>query len=311
MGLAYLDGKTPCLIVARGTYKLMVADAYCYYNGDLKQLWHWDGDEENPVIRSQGAHSMHSADVDGDGRDEIVLGSVVLDDDGTALFSTGSGHPDVAMVTDIDPERPGMEILYSLEQSRDNGRGVSLVDAATGRIIWAIGIPTTHVGEGMAADVDPGIPGLECFAEESPKADPGGKGYNRKPPLYMLSAAGKKLEPPAGFPGFSNWVFWDSDLLREYAVADRPLAQLTVTKYSGEKLTAGMKGNFYFAADITGDWREEIITLLPGEMRIYTTTIPAKDRRVCLMQDPMYRVETVVQTMGYQQPPVTSYYLGE
>ena len=320
MGMAYLDGKTPCLIVARGTYKLMVVDAYQYHNGEIMQLWHWDGDEENPVIRSQGSHSMHSADVDGDGRDEVVLGSVVLDDDGTALFSTGLGHPDVTMVSDIDPDRPGMEIFYSLEQSRDNGRGVSLVDAKTGKSLWGIGRPTTHVGEGMVADIDPSIPGLECFAQESPKADPRGQGYSQKPPLYMFSATGKTLEPVKNFPGFNNWVFWDADLLREIAVNEersdvnlpsRPAEQFRVIKYTGEKLTTGIKGNVSFTADIVGDWREEIITVLPGELRIYTTTIPAKDRRVCLMQDPVYRAEIVVQSMGYQQPPVTSYYLGE
>ncbi len=325
MGMAYLDGKTPCLIVARGTYKLMVADAYQYHDGKLKQLWHWDGDEENPVIRSQGSHSMHAADVDNDGRDEIVLGSVVLDDDGTALYSTGLGHPDVTIVTDIDPTRPGMEIFYSLEQSRDNGRGVSLIDAKTGQNIWGIGRPTTHVGEGMVADVDPSIPGLECFAQESPKADPAGKGYNGKPPTYMLSAKGEPMEPVADFPGFNNWVFWDGDLLREIAVPDAekqnpsPLPSQAmrlpenykVIKYTGEKLTSGIKGYISFTADIIGDWREEIISLLPGELRIYTTTIPARDRRVCLMQDPVYRSEIVVQSMGYQQPPVTSYYLGE
>lgn len=314
LGMAYLDGKTPCLIVARGTYKLMVVDAYQYHNGELKRLWHWDGDEENPIIRSQGSHSMHPADVDGDGRDEIVLGSVVLDDDGTALFSTGLGHPDVTMITDIDPNRPGLEIFYSLEQSRDNGRGVSLVDAKTGKTIWTIGIPTTHVGEGLVADIDPSVPGLECFAQESPKADPKGEGYSSKPPLYMLSSAGKTLEPVVNFPGFNNWVFWDADLLREVAVIDqaaRPSSQFTVIKYSGEILTSGIKGNVSFTADIIGDWREEIITVLPGELRIYTTTIPAKDRRICLMQDPFYRAEIVVQTMGYQQPPLTSYYLGQ
>jgi rhamnogalacturonan endolyase len=311
MGMAFLDGKTPCLLVARGTYKLMVVDAYQYQNGKLTRLWHWDGDEESPVIRSQGSHSMHPADVDGDGRDEIVLGSVVLDDDGTALFSTGLGHPDVTMVTDIDPSIPGMEIFYSLEQSRDNGRGVCLVDAKTGKSIWTIGIPTTHVGEGLVVDIDKSVTGLECFAQESPKADPRGEGYSLKPPLYMMSAAGKTMEPVADFPGFNNWVFWDADLLREYAVMQRPQTQLTVTKYTGEKLTSDIKGAFYCSADIAGDWREEIITLLPGELRIYTTSIPAKDRRICLMQDPVYRAEIVVQSMGYQQPPVTSYYLGE
>lgn len=63
-------------------------------------------------------------------------------------------------------------------------------------------------------------------------------------------------------------------------------------------------------ADIIGDWREEIITVLPGELRIYTTTIPAKDRRVCLMQDPVYRAEVAHRSMGYEQSPVTGYYLG-
>ena len=44
-------------------------------------------------------------------------------------------------------------------------------------------------------------------------------------------------------------------------------------------------------ADILGDWREEIITYTSGELRIYTTIIPATDRRVCLMQDPLYRID--------------------
>ena len=63
-------------------------------------------------------------------------------------------------------------------------------------------------------------------------------------------------------------------------------------------------------ADILGDWREELITVLAGELRIYTTTIPAKDRRVCLMQDLVYRAEVAHRSMGYEQSPVTGYYLG-
>lgn len=65
-----------------------------------------------------------------------------------------------------------------------------------------------------------------------------------------------------------------------------------------------------FIADLFGDWREEIITVLPGEMRIYTTTIPAEDRRVTLMQDPVYRSTVTHNSMGYPQPPVPGYYLG-
>jgi len=314
MGMAYLDGKTPCLLVARGTYKLMVVDAYQYHNRKLKRLWHWEGDDETPIIRSQGAHGMHSADVDEDGRDEVVLGSVVLDDNGTCLWSTGLGHPDKCFVTDVDPTRPGMEIFYAIEPWHDDGKGVCLVEARTGKIIWSIGERTYHVGDGMVADIDPSLPGLECFATEDPK----GGSRNR----YMFSANGKRLGQHEDVPGCRNWIFWDADLLREtfgYGGSGRGLMgrgrfgrgrSLSIVKYKGETLTSNIEGSIIMMADILGDWREELITTLPGELCIYTTTIPAKDRRVCLMQDPVYRAEVTHRSMGYEQSPVTGYYLG-
>jgi len=314
MGMAYLDGKTPCLLVARGTYKLMVVDAYQYHNRKLKRLWHWEGDDETPIIRSQGAHGMHSADVDEDGRDEVVLGSVVLDDNGTCLWSTGLGHPDKCFVTDVDPTRPGMEIFYAIEPWHDDGKGVCLVEARTGKIIWSIGERTYHVGDGMVADIDPSLPGLECFATEDPK----GGSRNR----YMFSANGKRLGQHEDVPGCRNWIFWDADLLREtfgYGGSGRGLMgrgrfgrgrSLSIVKYKGETLTSNIEGSIIMMADILGDWREELITALPGELCIYTTTIPAKDRRVCLMQDPVYRAEVTHRSMGYEQSPVTGYYLG-
>ncbi|NQT36157.1 MAG: hypothetical protein HQ581_01630, partial [Planctomycetes bacterium] len=38
----------------------------------------------------------------------------------------------------------------------------------------------------------------------------------------------------------------------------------------------------------------------------YSTTIPAEDRRVCLMQDPLYRLDVCIQAMGYTQCPMTT-----
>ena len=304
MGVAYLDGKTPCLLVARGTYKLMMVDAYQYHDKKLERLWHWEGDDEIPIIRSQGAHGMHSADVDVDGRDEVVLGSVVLDDNGTALWSAGYGHPDKCFVTDIDPSRPGMEIFYAVEPSRDDGNGVCLVDACTGETVWNIGQHTYHVGDGMVADIDPSLPGLECFATEDPK----GGSRDR----YMFSAGGKRIGTREDVPACRNWIFWDGDLLREtfnYSGRRRNWL-LNIVKYKGAVLTSGVEGRIIMIADILGDWREELITTLPGEFRIYATTIPANDRRVCLMQDAVYRAEVAHRSMGYEQSPVTGYYLG-
>ena len=312
MGMAYLDGKTPCLLVARGTYRLMMVDAYQMVNGKLEKLWRWDGDEENPIIRHQGAHGMHTADVDGDGRDEIVLGSVVLDDNGTALWSTGFGHPDKCFVTDIDPTRPGLEIFYAYEDWHDDGNGVCMVDAKTGEVIWGIGQKTTHVGDGMVADILPDVPGLECFASEDPKGGSKSK--------YLLSAKGKMLATDDAVPGCRNWIFWDADKVRESIVSpgyensmwDRfDVSKLSIGKYKGDTLETKIEGSVIMMADLQGDWREELITIMPGELRIYATAIPAKDRRVCLMQDPFYRAEIVHRSMGYEQSPVTSYYLGE
>ncbi len=316
MGVAYLDSKTPALLVARGTYKLMVVDAYQYRNRRLERLWHWEGDDETPIVRSQGAHFMHSADIDEDGRDEVILGSAVLDDNGTCLWSVGLGHPDKVYVTDVDPTRPGLEIFYAIEPWHDDGKGVCLVHARTGKMIWTINQRTNHIGDGMCADIDPSVPGLECWAAEDPRGDPERKGYSGRAPHYMFSADGKPLGTREDVPHPSTWLFWDADLLRETIVGGGfrfgrgESAGASVVKYKGSTLTTGIQGNIAMAADILGDWREEIITVLPGELRIYTTTIPASDRRLCLMQDPVYRATVAHLSMGYPQSPVTGYYLG-
>lgn len=303
MGMAYLDGKTPCILAARGTYRAMLVDAWQFRDGALTRLWRWDGDEENPVIRSQGAHSMVTGDVDGDGRDEILLGGCMLDDNGTLLWSAGIGHPDKAYLADVDPSRPGLEVFLCGEVRHDDGRGVCLVDAATGRQIWNIGRPTRHVGDGMVADFDPAHPGLECIGKEDRK---GGRTDR-----YLLTARGEELFP-AAIPDCRNWVWWDADLLRETLLDGKDRgAGRSVAKWPERILAEGIEGSIVLIADLVGDWREEIVTALPGELRIYATDIPASDRRPTLMQDPLYRSYVLHRSMGYPQAPVPSYYLGK
>lgn len=296
IGMAYLDGKTPAILAARGTYRAMLCDAWELHAGKLRHLWRWDGDEENPVVRSQGAHNMVAGDVDGDGRDEILLGGCMLDDNGTLLWSAGIGHPDKTYLTDLDPARPGMEIFLCGEVWHDDGRGVCCVDAATGRPVWNIGHPTTHVGDGMVADIDPSHPGLECFAAEDRKAG--------KDTRYLLTAQGRKL-PAEKIPGCRNWVWWDGDRVRETVVGDR------IVKWPATELAVGIEGSIQLIGDIRGDWREEVVTALDGELRIYSTNRPAADRRITLMQDPVYRSYVAERSQGYPQSPVPSYYLGE
>lgn len=322
IGVAFLDGKTPSLIVGRGTYKFMDVEAYQFQNKQLKKQWHWDGDEETPIIRSQGAHFMMGIDVDNDGRDELVLGAVTLDDNGTCLWSAGTGHPDKVYVTDIDPTRPGLETYLCVEPWNFDGKGVSMYDAKTGKMLWSIGDSTMHIGNGMVGDIDPGHPGLETWATEDSKC-----GWDYK---YMFTYTGQRIGTDKDVPG-SNFFFWDADLLREtlgrqIAPMERPADEgemgagtvyrggqrgSVILKYKGDTLTTNIQGSVLMTIDVLGDWREEVISLLPtGEMRIYSTNIPATDRRVSLFQDPAYRIQVANQTMGYSQQPMTSYYMG-
>lgn len=311
IGMAYLDGKTPCILAARGTYKLLVVDAWQFNNGKLEKLWRWDGDEENPVVRSQGAHNMVCGDVDGDGKEEILLGSCMLNSNGTLRWSTGLGHSDKAYLTDIDPDRKGLEVFLAIEPWIDNGYGVCTVDANTGERIWGIGHKTFHVGDGMVADIDPSSPGLECFASEDKKGGSSDK--------YLLSAQGKRLASNADVPPCRNWIWWDSGNTRQLFFGDDNRwgaesmskgKNQSIGYWKGEKITNGIYGDIIMIADLFGDWREEVVTALPGELRIYHTNIPAKDRKITLMQDAIYRSYVLQRSQGYPQAPVPSYYLG-
>jgi hypothetical protein len=308
MCVAYLDGRTPCLLVERGTYTTIRLVAYQFRRGrGLEKLWSWDSREEAGRGRynSQGAHIMHAADVDGDGRDEVVIGSAVVDDNGNGLWTTGFGHPDFCFVGDIDPARPGLEIFYGIEVPHEQN-GLCLVDARTGKLLWGLQQATGHVGtDGMCADIDAAYPGSECHAVNLDAKRQRDKGW-------LFSAQGGMLSD-ARQPTMSLPVYWDADPQRELVrgrdICDfqMPSAATPANKQTVKKHPPQLTGHVVAIADVLGDWREEIITSSPGELRIYTTTIPARDRHVCLMQDPIYRIDVAVSTMGYYAAPMLSY----
>ncbi len=118
MAVAYLDGVHPHIIVLRGTYNLMMARAYRLIGKDLKLVWEWGNKNSREASNNywgQGGHWTWAADVDEDGRDEVILGSCAIDDNGKNLWTTGLGHNDGAFIGDILPERPGLEIYYNLK----------------------------------------------------------------------------------------------------------------------------------------------------------------------------------------------------
>ncbi len=304
LGAAFLDGKRPHIIMARGTYEDMHVAAFRYGNGTLEQVWTWTNVGQPKEYWGQGAHFMHCADVDSDGRDEVLLGSCMLDDNGKSLWATGLGHPDHSYLGEIDPAHPGLEIYYGIEGERVEREkdGTCMMDARTGAMLWGLAEHTWHVhGTGLCADIDARHPGLECYSGESamPKD---------KPRRWLHAASGELLarEDTCDLGTSARSAYWDADPQRELAAGSR------VYKFeTSETCFEPLEGAQIAWADMLGDWREEIITALPGELRIYTTTMPARDRRPCLMQDPLYRHDVAHLAMGYAQPPMLSTLIAE
>ena len=291
LAVAYLDGKTPCLLALRGTYDRMKVDAYMLVGRELKKLWSYDNASYPTAYWGQGAHTTRVADVDGDGRDEILLGSACLDDDGTPLWSTGRGHPDGCHVGHFLFGRPGLQVFYCVETAQAIKGGLAMIDAATGKDIWALAGATRHVHSGgMCSDIDPTVPGCECYGADTDETKRSNRGW-------LYSADGTLLGTGVRYGFTYPTIYWDADLQREVfrgRILDHDGGVLEAQPLAGK------------VVDILGDWREEVISSSPGELRIYSTTLPAMDRRVCLLHDRIYRAGVCMSSMGYETPSTLS-----
>jgi rhamnogalacturonan endolyase len=279
--VAYLDGKTPSLIMQRGTYRLIKMQAL---DKDFNRIWYWESTQEKKKYGGQSGHGLITADIDGDGRDELVIGSAVLDEYGKGLWTTEMGHPDAFYVADIDPSNPGLEIFYGIEP-RQKTDGICVVDAKTGRKLWAHKKPTRHIhAQGMAADVLADSPGMEVYAGERDLKQ-----------RWLYSAKGELIEFKETGTLSPRALWWDADPQKEVIVSG------AIRDWGGEAMQP-IEGRVISVVDCLGDYREEVITSLKGELRIYSTTVPTTGRRVCLMQDHQYRLGITAQTMGYYYP---------
>ncbi|HEY6956540.1 MAG TPA: rhamnogalacturonan lyase [Flavisolibacter sp.] len=313
--IAYLDGKTPSLIMSRGYYTRTYVTAWKFNNGKLTRQWTFDSDDpahpENKPFRGQGNHNLTIADVDGDGKDEIVYGAMCIDDNGKGLYSTGFGHGDAQHVTDLDPSRPGLEVFGI--QERFDDAGSHMFDAKTGEVLWKkasvkAGADGEGPGRALALDIDPRYPGYECWSF--------GAGITG---LYDCKGNLINAQSP---PSCNMGILWDGDVFSELLDGttiskwdyqnNKAVTLLKASDYNCVK-NNGTKSNPVLSADIWGDWREEVIyrTADNKEIRIFTTPIPTEKKFYTLMHDPQYRLSIAWQNVAYNQPPHTSFYFGQ
>ncbi len=299
-GVGYFDGKRATAFFCRGYYTRTVIAAWNWDGRTLSQPWTFDTmNEEWKDWGGQGFHNLRVGDVDGDGCDEIVYGSMVVDNNGKGLYNTRMGHGDAMHLTVFDPKSDKLQVWTCHENRRD---GSVLRDAATGEKIFQVK-SRQDVGRAMASDIDPTNPGLEMWTLDS-------KG--------IRTLNGKVLTNKARMStNFAVW--WDGDLLREL------LDHNAVSKYSwktqeverivsfdGAAFNNGSKSNPCLSGDIIGDWREEVLVRSTDskELRLYVSPIPTDYRINCLMQDIVYRLSIATENVGYNQPPHTGFYLG-
>jgi len=308
--VAYLDGVHPSLVMCRGYYGRSVLAAWDWKDKKLIQRWVFDTEKGYPSFAGQGNHNLPAADVDGDGKDQIVYGQMTVDDDGKGMYTTGIGHADALHVSDLDPDRPGLEVFST--QERFDDAGANFRDARTGEVIWKkASVKAGDDGEGpgraLALDIDPRYKGYECWVA--------GAGITG-----LFDCKGNKIADKT--PPCNMGIYWDGDVLSEILngtlVGKWDYNNSTTTKLLDAKdfdcvQNNGTKANPCLSADILGDWREEVIyrTRDNKELRIFSTTIPTNYKFYTLMQDPQYRLSIVWQNVAYNQPPHTSFYLGE
>lgn len=308
--VAYLDGKHPSLIMSRGYYTRTVITAWDLKDGKLQKRWTFDSNSPgNSGYAGQGNHNLTVADVDTDGKDEIVFGAMCIDDDGTGLYSTGLGHGDAMHVSDLDPSVPGLEVFDI--QERFDDAGCSFRSAATGAVYWKkpsiqAGADGEGPGRGLALDIDPRYPGFECWV-----AGAGIKG--------LFDCKGNKIADRT--PPCNMGIYWDGDVLREilngtfigkWDYENSVTVELLNTVNFQCRSNNGTKMNPVLSADILGDWREEVIyrTSDNKELRIFSTPVPTEHRFYTLMHDPQYRLSVAWQNVAYNQPPHTSFFMG-
>ncbi len=333
--VAYLDGpdKNPSAVMCRGYYKKAYFWAVDWTGTELKHKWlhasisktqvdvydaNWNKTTKTYSHNTgntpysftawgNGNHNISLADVDGDGKDEIFYGSAGIDNDGKLLYAVGYGHGDAIHLADIDPDRPGYEIMDVHEEAYAGngvGYGFDIHDAKTGEVIVG-GTRDRDTGRGIAADYDSRYRGCE---------------FTYATQLSSYNAKGNVISDTN--PGMNFRIFWDGDEYEEL------LDGTGITKWnegtikalslcSGKSTGApqscnGTKATPCLSADIFGDWREEVIYWSEANgmsLVIYSTITPTNYRVPTLMHNHIYRMGVCWQNVAYNQPPHLGYYL--
>lgn len=308
-GAPFLDGRHASIFLGRGCYTMHKFAAYDVdpLTHQLTRRWYWENNAGGPWF-GQGYHNFAIGDVDWDGRDEIIFGSMIIDDNGKGLSTTGLGHGDAQHCADLDPYRRYEEQFACNESSP----AMNYRNAVTSQMYYR------HKASG-----DDGRALCANFTNTYPGS------VGRSVSTGWISTVADKVVTELGGDNFIGWgdlnqrIYWDGDLLDEYFDSPGTEGYGAIYKpaeagggrwnFNDSKCNNWTKNNPGAIADIFGDWREELV-MRRGDntaILVYSTGISTKYRIPTLWHDHQYRNAMVWQSMGYNQPPHKSYFLGE
>ncbi len=298
MSVAYLDGRTPAIVTQTGLYENEILDAY---TADLKHLWTYESLAET---NGSGSHHVDIADVDGDGRDEVFNGTMLLNPDGTMRWSIYRQHPDIVSVARFLPGLQGRQVFYAVESSIH--AGAYLVDAANGRVIWKVNREDdprwTHAHTGWAADVWEDSPGVEMMTNRD--------GHHQEQ-CVLFAADGTVLADP--FERGWRPVNWTGGAARDLISGNGT----RLSSFDGKEVRTvdipppneSGGGSCRMVADLVGDFRDEIVCIASADdggpvILVYTNPSHAQRRETTRTGSREYRI-WLAHNMGGGYP---SYY---
>ncbi|MBM6993799.1 MAG: rhamnogalacturonan lyase [Prevotella sp.] len=328
--VAYLDGPDapPSAVMCRGYYTQAYLWAVNFDGSKLTTKWEhasvsntstnvWDangkltmtsyssntsGKGSKYTAYGNGNHNLSCADVDGDGKDEIIYGQAAIDDDGSLLYCVGLGHGDAMHLSDLDPDHPGMEV-FTVHEDSTEPYGWDVHDAATGEVLYHASGSTDN-GRGLSADIDATNRGFEFWSSND----------------RQIRSAQSNNVISSSSVSVNFRVYWDGDLQDELLDGGK------IDKWTGTGSTRlfspytfnsssscnSTKATPNLSADLFGDWREEVILWSAADsctLNIFETNLPTSFRVPTLMHDHTYRLGITWQNAAYNQPPHLGYYL--
>ena len=271
-----IPGDSVCFADLRGIGRrsdILVKDRYSNltaYDDRLNPLWRFHGNT---------GHFPAVADIDLDGRDEVMIGYTMVDHDGSVLWRIEvADHQDAIAIAPIAPDRS--EPLIALAC----GEGGTVVCDTSGKVLWQD--RTGHVQRLTAARVREDVPGLQIITKTF---------WGNPDIICVYDANGNMLdtmELPGGGAVLSpvNWsgsgpeLLLTSGSLRLGGLLDGRLRRVVEFPDDGHPTLCAE------ALDLTGDARDEIVLWDLDRMWIYTQDRPADGPVTRPVRQPHYNM---------------------